>query len=189
MAHAWAPTALIGALAAGEQDRLDVHRPFLNVQDGDAVNTDAVADQIEAMQPATDAVMFATGHNGSGLRLFGNVEAELLEFAHEAQRSRWVVLGNVGAERFKARLGLCRDQDHHSVGRHVHSYLRSRREKTLVKGFTRPASSSSMPRANAWSSTAIRASRSWIRRMPSRRTSLFELYRPLSTSFETKPSK
>lgn len=102
--------ASTGASTVGEEDCLDAHRTIEDVQDGDAVSADAVEDQIPTMHPATDAVTIVMGHQRPALWAVGNVEAELVEFAHEAPRPCWVVSGNIIADRFKIRLGLGRGQ-------------------------------------------------------------------------------
>lgn len=81
------------------------------MQDGDAVSADTVEYQIPTMYPVSNAVMFVAGYKGPSLRHVGNVEAELVEFAHKAQRPCRVVSGNVIAYRFK--IGLVRNQDLH----------------------------------------------------------------------------
>ena len=108
--------ALSGASAVKEQDCLDSHRAIQDVQDGDSVSADAVEDQVSAMNPATDTVMFISGHHGPGLRHVGNVESEMVELAHKAHRPQRVVSGDVVADGFKVRLCFGGDLGLHSVG-------------------------------------------------------------------------
>jgi len=77
--------ALSGASAVREQDRLDIHGAIKDMQNGDPVSADAVEDQISAMNPAPDTVMFVTGNYRASLRHVSDLEAELVELAHEAQ--------------------------------------------------------------------------------------------------------
>src|SRR6056297_231850 len=137
------------ASAVREKDRLDIHCAVQDVKDGDPVSADAIEDQVSAVHPAADSVMFVTGHHRPSLRHVGNVEAELGELAHKAQRPHRVVLGDKVADCFKIRLGLDCDEGLHALGWPEPSYFRSRRATTSISGLARPASSSSMPRTNA----------------------------------------
>lgn len=86
------------------------------MQDDDAVSADAVEDQVSAKNPATDTVMFISGHHGPGLRHVDNVEAELVEFAHKADRPHRVASGHVVADHFKVRICFGSDLGLHSAG-------------------------------------------------------------------------
>src|SRR5690606_23218947 len=116
---------------------------------------------------AADAMVFIPRHNRPRLRHVGDVEATFIEFSHEAHGAHRVVAGDVVGDPFQVGFGRAGDVDLHSDARPVLWYLASSRETTSDMGLTRPFSASSRPRAKARSSTESRASRSWIRRMPS----------------------
>src|SRR6516165_8567073 len=142
----------------------------------DQFSINAIENQIVAVNYATDVgVLVARDQRKPPWR-----ERKRLafppKFANKSNGSRWIVLGDGIANPLQVSLSVrCNDYDHEPLASAMARYLASSRSKTSAAGLTRPASASAMPRAIAASRPASCASRSLIRRTPSRNTSLFDL--------------
>ena len=80
-----------------KQDRFNVHCPIQDVKDRDLRFTDAIEDQVPAMDAAAKSVMFVAWHDGPGFWHVSDVETAAIEFAHETCRTHRVVSGDVVA--------------------------------------------------------------------------------------------
>jgi single-strand DNA-binding protein len=113
----WFPILAGKSSVVWKQDRLDVHRAIQHMQDNGPALSNAIEDQIPAMHPTANAMMFVPWDDRPGLRHVREFQAAAGKLPHETQGPRRIVLSDVVTDRLK--VSFCRSckLDNHSAGR------------------------------------------------------------------------